>query len=80
MRCWPSGVSTLADVEERLAALAAVRPTEDFEPLAASFKRIRNILEAGGFRRMTRPLDRQPLLEAGPESDLDDRLCVASCQ
>jgi glycyl-tRNA synthetase beta chain len=37
--CW-----TLADVEARLTALAEVRPTENFEPLAASFKRIRNIL------------------------------------
>jgi len=37
--CW-----TLADAEARLIALAEVRPTENFEPLAASFKRIRNIL------------------------------------
>ena len=45
-----SGVSTLADVEARLAALASVRPTEDFEPLAAACKRIRNILKQAAFR------------------------------
>ena len=43
-----SGCGTLADVEARLAALAAVRPTENFEPLAASFKRIRNIFKQAG--------------------------------
>ncbi|MBZ5632885.1 MAG: glycine--tRNA ligase subunit beta [Acidobacteriia bacterium] len=42
--CW-----TLADVEARLRALAEVRPTENFEPLAASFKRISNILKQSGF-------------------------------
>ena len=35
----------LADVEARLEAVKSVRPTPDFEPLAASFKRIRNILK-----------------------------------
>jgi len=44
-----SGCETLADVEARLVALAAVRPTEDFEPLAASFKRISNILKQAEF-------------------------------
>jgi glycyl-tRNA synthetase beta chain len=44
-----SGCGTLSDVEARLTALAAVRPTEDFEPLAASFKRIQNILKQAAF-------------------------------
>jgi glycyl-tRNA synthetase beta chain len=44
-----AGVGTLRDVEARLAALAAVRPTENFEPLAASFKRIRNILKQASY-------------------------------
>jgi glycyl-tRNA synthetase beta chain len=35
---------TLPDFEDRLVALNLVRQTENFEPLAASFKRIRNIL------------------------------------
>ena len=44
-----AGISTLADVEARLAAIAQVRSTENFEPLAASFKRIRNILVQANF-------------------------------
>ena len=44
-----SGWDDLLDVEERLEAVRAVRPTENFEPLAASFKRIHNILQAGAF-------------------------------
>lgn len=39
-----SGISELFDVEARLKALAAIRPTDNFEPLAVSFKRIKNIL------------------------------------
>jgi len=63
-----SRVGTLADVEARLAALAAVRPTENFEPLAASFKRIRNILKQANFSA-DGPID-SALIEAGPERDL----------
>jgi glycyl-tRNA synthetase beta chain len=63
-----SGCGTLADVEARLTALAAVRPTENFEPLAASFKRIRNILKQADFQP-SHPLD-AALLEPGPERDL----------
>jgi glycyl-tRNA synthetase beta chain len=44
-----AGHDDLADVESRLAAIQAVRPTENFEPLAASFKRIKNILRQAGF-------------------------------
>jgi glycyl-tRNA synthetase beta chain len=67
-----SGIGTLADVEERLTALAAVRPTEDFEPLAASCKRIRNILRQAGFAGDGLPV-REELLEPGPERVLYDR-------
>lgn len=63
-----SGWDDLVDAEERLSAIQAVRPTENFEPLAASFKRIRNILRqaqfAGGGKIETQ------LLEPGPEADL----------
>lgn len=59
----------VADVEERLSALAAVRPTENFEPLAASFKRIRNILKQAAFDPDSWLFDVQ-LLEDGPERDL----------
>jgi glycyl-tRNA synthetase beta chain len=35
----------LVDVEARLEAVKSVRPTADFEPLAAAFRRIQNILK-----------------------------------
>lgn len=63
-----SGCGTLSDVEARLTALAAVRPTEDFEPLAASFKRIQNILKQAEFEPKD-VLD-QSRLEDGPEREL----------
>jgi glycyl-tRNA synthetase beta chain len=65
-----SGVTTVADIEARLAAIAAVRSSEDFEPLAASFKRISNILKQADFK----PAEalRANLLEDGPEAELAD--------
>src|SRR5206468_5873813 len=63
-----SGCGALADVEARLTALAAVRPTKNFEPLAASFKRIQNILKQADFHGAGAVDPAQ--LEAGPESDL----------
>ncbi|MEO8052292.1 MAG: glycine--tRNA ligase subunit beta [Acidobacteriota bacterium] len=61
-------LDSAGDVEARLTALAAVRPTENFEPLAASFKRIQNIVTQAEFNPVA---DLDPaLLEAGPERDL----------
>ncbi|MGA2509340.1 MAG: glycine--tRNA ligase subunit beta [Candidatus Acidiferrales bacterium] len=40
-----AGADDLGDAVERVAALKAIRHTKNFAPLAASFKRIRNILE-----------------------------------
>jgi glycyl-tRNA synthetase beta chain len=40
-----AGADDLVDAVERVAALKAIRNTKNFGPLAASFKRIRNILE-----------------------------------
>ncbi|MBV8844471.1 MAG: glycine--tRNA ligase subunit beta [Bryobacterales bacterium] len=68
-----AGTGTLADVQDRLAALAAIRPTENFEPLAASCKRIRNILKQAEFHANGAAV-KSELLEAGPERDLADRL------
>jgi glycyl-tRNA synthetase beta chain len=65
-----AGCEDLVDVERRLAAIQAVRPTENFEPLAASFKRIQNILKQAGFTGGG-ALDGS-LLEAGPEAGLHD--------
>jgi glycyl-tRNA synthetase beta chain len=68
-----AGWSRLVDLESRLERIQRLRPTPDFEPLAASFKRIRNILEK---EKWDRPpglsgLD-EALLEPGPERDLYD--------
>jgi glycyl-tRNA synthetase beta chain len=63
-------VTMLQEVESRLVWLADVRPTPDFEPLAASFKRINNILKQANFSGET-PL--QPWeLEPGAERELYD--------
>ncbi len=40
-----AGADDLVDTVERVAAVKAIRHTKNFAPLAASFKRIRNILE-----------------------------------
>ncbi|HUQ95461.1 MAG TPA: glycine--tRNA ligase subunit beta [Bryobacteraceae bacterium] len=63
-----AGHDDLADVEQRLAAIKAVRPTPDFEPLAASFKRIKNILKQAGME--TAGEVNPALLEQGPEAEL----------
>jgi glycyl-tRNA synthetase beta chain len=63
-----SGWDNLPDLEARLLRVQRLRPTPDFEPLAASFKRIKNILsqaqfEGGGTVDET-------ALEGGPELEL----------
>jgi glycyl-tRNA synthetase beta chain len=58
----------LMDVEARLEAIQQVRPTADFEPVAASFKRIANILRQAQFTGSGGV--EAELLEAGPELDL----------
>jgi len=63
-----SGWDSLPDVHERLIALKAVRPTADFEPLAASFKRIRNILKQAQFAGGAAPL--AALMDEGAEREL----------
>ncbi len=61
-------IGTLSDLAERVKAVHHVRPTPDFEPLAASFKRIKNILRQSQFTA-TGPPD-PALLVPGPEKDL----------
>jgi glycyl-tRNA synthetase beta chain len=63
-----SGHEILTDVEARLKALQAVRPTANFEPLAASFKRIQNILRQADFQGGGEA--DESLLDPGPEQDL----------
>jgi glycyl-tRNA synthetase beta chain len=67
------GWSNLVDLEARLIRIQALRPTPDFEPLAASFKRIRNILEQAKFTG-DYPITEE-LLENGPERQLYDEYC-----
>ena len=64
----PSTKIRITPCAARLEALRDVRPTEDFEPLAASFKRIANILKQAGFGEPG-PIE-ENLLEEGPERDL----------
>ena len=64
-----AGWSNLVDLEARLTRIQNLRKSADFEPLAASFKRIRNILEQAGFAGPDGEID-QALLEPGPEKDL----------
>ena len=45
------GCTTLPDAEARLAAISQIRSTPDFEAVAASFKRIKNILRQANFQR-----------------------------
>jgi len=62
------GFSTLEDLAERAEAIHAVRPTDNFEPLAASFKRIKNILKQAQLTEANPP--KPELLVPGPEQEL----------
>jgi glycyl-tRNA synthetase beta chain len=66
-----AGWSNLVDLEARLTRIQRLRPTPDFEPLAASFKRIRNILVQANFPRGKGAID-ESLLDPGPERELYD--------
>lgn len=62
------GSDDLVDVDYRLTAVRDVRPTENFEPVAAAFKRVKNIL-----RQSEVPPSETintSLLDPGPESQL----------
>lgn len=63
-----AGITTLPDLADRVAAIHYIRPTEDFEPVAASFKRIENILKQAQLTRAEPPDSK--LLTQGPEEDL----------
>lgn len=64
-----AGWHDLVDLEARLKRVQAIRPTPDFEPIAASFKRIKNILKQAQFSDSKFQAN---LLEPGPERDLYD--------
>ena len=67
----------LVDIDERLTALQQVRPTADFEPLAAAFKRISNILRQSGLSGEGIAVN-PALLEAGPETTLYQRFTAVA--
>jgi glycyl-tRNA synthetase beta chain len=69
-----AGRNNVVEVLERVEAVSRIRPTENFEPLAAAFKRMKNILqqarEAHGFNGGS---VNPELLEPGPEKELSER-------
>ena len=72
-----AGSGDLVDLEERLTAVKQVRPTGDFEPLAAAFKRISNILRQASFSNEGKALE-LTLLELGPEAQLHKQIVDVS--
>jgi glycyl-tRNA synthetase beta chain len=66
--CMGAGWDPLTGLEARLLRVQAIRSTPDFEPLAAAFKRIKNILTQAGFTGGG--TIQAALLEPGPEQDL----------
>ena len=67
-----AGWSNLVDLEARLVRIRDLRSSPDFEPLAASFKRIRNILDQQEFTGASAAAIDPKLLQDGPERDLYD--------
>lgn len=70
-----AGDNVPVDAAARARALARVRSTPDFESLAVSFKRIRNILEkAGGTERFESVVPDTSLFDSDAEADLHEAL------
>ena len=65
-----AGVDDLVDGQKRLAALKSIRKSKNFEPLAVSFKRIRNILEKSNFKKEAAQGIQPDLFESGVEKEL----------
>ena len=66
-----AGADDLVDAVERVAAVKAIRHTRNFAPLAASFKRIRNILEKSASPEDRAQLAvRQELFQEAAEKEL----------
>ena len=63
-----AGFTSLPDLHDRVQALHEVRATADFEPVAASFKRIKNILSNAQFDAAASPAEER--MQPGPEVDL----------
>ena len=76
--CMAAGWGDLSDLETRLKRVQAIRPTPDFEPLAATFKRIKNILQQAQFSAAGEPSAK--LIEPGPEQELYTEIQQSSGQ
>lgn len=65
-----AGAEDLVDAHKRLVALRTIRKSKNFEPLAVSFKRIRNILEKSNFKIEESHGIQPDLFESGAEREL----------
>ena len=65
-----AGADDMVDAQKRLSALKGIRKSKNFEPLTASFKRIRNIVEKANLKKDdTHEID-QSLFENDAEKNL----------
>ena len=65
-----AGADDLLDTEKRLLALRSIRKSKNFEPLAISFKRIRNILEKSNHKQVEGAAVQAELFESEAEKEL----------
>jgi glycyl-tRNA synthetase beta chain len=65
-----AGADDVVDVQKRLTALRAIRKSKNFEPLAVSFKRIRNILEKSNVKHGNNISVKPDLFESDAEREL----------
>lgn len=65
-----AGADNLVDAQKRLVALKAIRKSKNFEPLAVSFKRIRNILEKSNLKVVDGQNIQSELFENAAEREL----------
>jgi len=75
-----SGVDDLVDAHKRLVALKAIRKSKNFEPLAVSFKRIRNILEKSNYKKEEGRAIQTELFESGAERELFSAVRAAAAK
>jgi glycyl-tRNA synthetase beta chain len=72
------GAEDLVDAHKRLVALKAIRKSKNFEPLAVSFKRIRNILEKADLKKERAHAIQPELFESPAERDLFSAVRLAA--
>jgi glycyl-tRNA synthetase beta chain len=75
-----AGVDDLVDAHKRLVALKAIRKSKNFEPLAVSFKRIRNILEKSNYKKEEAQGIQAGLFESAAERELFSAVRAAAAK